>query len=165
MKIEGFGNISSDKLLSQINKLKENGVNLPTLQAASNCFSGFGIKTLSLFPDSPNEADDNKLLEIEGIGETRLQQWREGWVEFSNFYNEISTVLKVIKKDKQTISSKNLFNLRVVFTGFRDKELENMIKEIGGEILSSISNKTSHLIVKDKNSVSSKTKKGREFKY
>lgn len=161
--IPGFGEVSIDKLLKQIDNLREKGVSLPKLQAASNCFLGLGEKTLSLFPADPEEVEDSELIKIEGLGEQRILQWRDGWKKFAPFYLEISTVLKVIEEKVQIISSGELIPVLVVFTGFRDRDMEMKIKEKGGQVLSSVSGRTSHLLVKDKNSNSSSMQKAKKL--
>lgn len=54
-------------------------------------------------------------------------------------------------------------HLKVVFTGFRDKILEEKIKKNGGEVQSGISKKTTHLIIKDSSSKSTKTEKAEKM--
>ena len=59
--------------------------------------------------------------------------------------------------------SESLKNKKFVFSGFRDKNLENEIIKRGGKITTSVSSNTSGLIVIDKESSSSKIKKAEEF--
>ena len=51
--------------------------------------------------------------------------------------------------------------MKVCFTGVRDKELEAEIAAQGGEVVSGVSKSTTHLIVADPNSSSSKAVKAR----
>jgi NAD-dependent DNA ligase len=51
----------------------------------------------------------------------------------------------------------------VVFTGFRDKSLEDRIKVQGGTIGSGVSSKTTILVVKDKSFTSSKVDKAKSL--
>lgn len=55
-----------------------------------------------------------------------------------------------------------LSGMQIVFTGFRDAELEKKIEALGGEVLNSLSKKTNFLIMKEKGSGSSKEKKALE---
>jgi DNA ligase (NAD+) len=50
----------------------------------------------------------------------------------------------------------------IVFTGFRNPELEVKIEREGGEVANSLSKKTNILIMKEKGSGSSKEKKAME---
>jgi len=47
-------------------------------------------------------------------------------------------------------------------TGFRDKEMAAKIEELGGDVQSSVSGKTTILVAKDPNSTSSKMQKARD---
>ncbi len=53
--------------------------------------------------------------------------------------------------------------MKVCFTGIRDKDLELEIISQGGEIVNGVSQKTTHLIVADLNSTSSKMVKAKSF--
>lgn len=46
-----------------------------------------------------------------------------------------------------------------VCRGFRDNDLEEFIQQNGGNIVSGVSKKTTHLVVKDKSATSSKISK------
>jgi NAD-dependent DNA ligase len=48
-------------------------------------------------------------------------------------------------------------------TGFRDDELAKIIEENGGKNVSGVSKKTTHLLVKDKNSGSNKLENAMKF--
>lgn len=50
-----------------------------------------------------------------------------------------------------------------VFTGFRDKGLEELIENEGGDIKSVVSSNTSFVITNDKNSSSSKITKAKDL--
>ena len=53
--------------------------------------------------------------------------------------------------------------MAVCFSGVRNTELEQRIIETGGTIVSGVSKKTTHLIVKDVNATSSKITKAQEL--
>lgn len=52
---------------------------------------------------------------------------------------------------------------KIVFTGFRDDELKSRIENAGGQVLTSVSNKTDILVTKESNSKSSKAEKARQY--
>lgn len=56
-----------------------------------------------------------------------------------------------------------LYGKQIVFTGFRNPDLEKKIETLGGEVANSLSKKTSILIMKEKGSGSSKEKKALEY--
>ena len=64
-------------------------------------------------------------------------------------------------KSATKISSEKLKDIKIVFSGFRDKELEESIENQGGKVVSTISSNTNYLIVKDKNETSSKITKAK----
>jgi DNA ligase (NAD+) len=66
-------------------------------------------------------------------------------------------------KTEIIMNSEKLKGTSFVFTGFRSQELEDYIKQNGGEIKSGISNKVTYLVCKDKNSGSSKLKKATDL--
>ena len=53
--------------------------------------------------------------------------------------------------------------LSICVSGFRDSNLEALITNEGGRIVSGVSKKTTHLVVKDKSANSSKISKARLF--
>ena len=55
-------------------------------------------------------------------------------------------------------------NENIVITGFRDKDLQEKIELMGGNIQSGVSSKTTLIIAKNPNGNSSKIKKGKELK-
>lgn len=56
-----------------------------------------------------------------------------------------------------------LYGKQIVFTGFRNADLEKKIEELGGELGNSLSKKTSILIMKEKGSGSTKEKKAIDY--
>lgn len=60
-------------------------------------------------------------------------------------------------------TSGSLYGKQIVFTGFRNPDLEKKIESLGGEIGNSLSKKTSILVMKEKGSGSSKEKKALEY--
>ena len=68
--------------------------------------------------------------------------------------------LKKISKSKK---GKKFSNMSFVFTGFRDKSLEELIQNEGGDIKSVVSSNTSFVITNDKNSSSSKITKAKDL--
>ena len=89
----------------------------------------------------------------------------------SVFIQHLPEFLKFLKKNpyfkfgkkEQKKETGNMTGKIVVFSGFRDKELEERIRSRGGEIGSNITSKTTLLIVKD-DKETSKTKKAKELK-
>jgi NAD-dependent DNA ligase len=62
----------------------------------------------------------------------------------------------------QEVKTSEFANFNIVFTGFRDKELEEKLEKMGAKMGSSVSKKTTHLVTAEPNSTSTKAKKARE---
>ena len=59
---------------------------------------------------------------------------------------------------------KPFVNKTIVFTGFRDKDAEIKLENIGSKITTSVSKNTDYVIASDPNEESSKIKKAKDFK-
>jgi NAD-dependent DNA ligase len=134
--------------------------------AASSLFgSGVGVKKLELLLEEiPNllviKKTDlmDKILSVKGFSEKTAKKIIDNLPSFTVFMTQIQTYI-TFKVEK----IKDKINLRVVFTGFRNKGLEDEIKEKGGEVLSGVSGKTTHLVVKDKNEKTTKIDKAKKL--
>ena len=71
--------------------------------------------------------------------------------------------LGVNLKGAEINTSGILYGKQIVFTGFRNADLEKKIESLGGEIGNSLSKKTSILVMKEKGSGSSKEKKALDY--
>jgi NAD-dependent DNA ligase len=101
-----------------------------------------------------------ELTQIDGIG-----------IETSkNFFNNIDAYIKYIKlndlqqycvtdtKTDEKISKHVLTNIKILFSGSKDKELIQLINKQGGEVVSSINKFTNILIMNDPNEETIKQK-------
>lgn len=163
--IEGLGKVSAKRIYDNIHKgLK--GVTLPQVMASSSLFGiGLGLKKFEiLLEEVPNliNYEGEELFEIvkevKGFSDITARRVADNLPIFLKFLNKLNgyiTFKKIEKKEK--------IDLRVVFSGFRDKELEQKVKDLGGEILSGVSKKTTHLVVKDKNEATTKITKAKDL--
>lgn len=169
--IEGIGQISKNKFLDELDKLKEEGVALEKIQEASGCFEGIASSTFKLlnklnidieflYKDSYYNEILSNLTKIEGVGEITAEEYLYGLPEFWKFYFTLKEFITIKKEKKQLV---DLSNYRVVFTGFRDEELKNYIENNGGKVLSSVSSNCTYLITKNINSTSSKIEKAKSL--
>jgi NAD-dependent DNA ligase len=86
--------------------------------------------------------------------------------DFYKFYNSLNIVVPIvdnIPKIKPDNINKKYKNNTYVFSGIRDKELEKIIVASGGTIGSTISRKTTLLIIKNSNDETTKVKKAKEL--
>ena len=176
LDIESFGEATANQVLNAIERIK-GGVEITHLMHASDCFNGIGqIKAKTILSQLPkdkrlafyngrfHEWKDNDELQTKEYfvkANTTLKSFMLGIIPFYDFVaqNKLQ-ILPMEESPKATGSS--CHGLRVCFTGIRDTALEASIKANGGEIVSGVSKKTTHLIVADKNSQSSKAIKAKQ---
>lgn len=177
INVEGIGDLTKQLIKKEINKLKEEGVKLEVLQEASCCFDGIGSNTFKilnsfrngkidleyLYQDSYYNEVRNGLSLKEGIGLKTADSYLSGLYKFNKFYyeSELFNLIKIIKEENT--NSSDLKDCKACFTGFRNEELKQYIEQRGGKVLSSVSSNCKYLVLKDKNSTSSKAKKAREL--
>jgi NAD-dependent DNA ligase len=158
--IEGFKDRMINKVYTNIiDKIKN--ISLLDLAIASNYF-GHGIgkkkieKIMNIYPniiELYNKYDNdniiNKIIDIEGFDIKTATQFVNNLSKFVKLYESLKDNIKkqLINNIKiKKIDSMLFENMIIVFTGFRDNELEDFIIKNGGKINSSISLKTSLII-------------------
>lgn len=172
-------------ILRMINERERalNNVLLADLMASTSAF-GIGIGSrkvkaiLNIHPNLMNEGislDD--VLKIDGFSDITANKFIDGLMKFRSLVNEIP-ILRNIAYRKQSQTKTNNTNVgkvaekhrkyigkNFVFSGFRDKDLQNYIENtLNGTVKSSVSRKTDILIYKgNKGLESSKTSKAREY--
>lgn len=170
LNIEGFAEGTANVILSNMEKIKT-GVDLPTLMQASDCFPGIGtIKARKLIDNLP--ANEQSSLYNAGffydtdfignkIEQSKLETDKSFWRGFNKFHKFVAENDLAIKKPSVIEIDTNgmCAGMAVCFSGIRNTELEQRIIEAGGTIVSGVSKKTTHLVVKDVNAASSKITK------
>lgn len=155
IKIDGI----QKKLASKIcQNIKEGLQNVKTSQLLSSAgVFGYGInnkKIESLMTDIPDILSASKdslkerILDIEGFSEITANKIVENIDNAVNFIDEISSYVSF--EDTNRVSN-TLVGMKFCFSGFRNKILEQKIEERGGKTVSSVSKKTTALIVQNKN--------------
>lgn len=181
-----FGKVMGAKM---IKSLKDNLMlsGIEELMVGSGIFGrGIGIKKLMLANKIDiRDWDEKRLIEIKGLGKENVKLLVDGKESFIKYYSALKNkcelngikIAELIKEsDNENISEDNkdninecdnkqkLLNMKIVFTGFRNKELENEIIKNGGLIVNSVSGKTNILIVDKLESNSSKINKAKQLK-
>lgn len=162
--IDGFGESAVEIILSNNEKIKE-GVEAPVLMHASDCFVGIGQKkSQQILKDMGDFVDTFYSLKYHPIANEEdsktYKSFCDGVLSFYNFIKENGLIIKAMQK-KDVKSDGRCSGMKVCFTGVRDKGLESLIISEGGEIVSGVSKKTTHLIVVDLSSSSSKMAKAK----
>jgi NAD-dependent DNA ligase len=183
MNLPGIKEKSADRILESIHT-SITDVSLPKLMSASGVFgTGFAEKKMetivSHFPNILTDFDDSERKEweekVRGIG--GFAKMADPLVsklgDFQQFLKD-HPMITLAEKDSETEGKEDddegkekeeskLSKMSIVFTGFRDKELEAKIKKQGGKIGSSVSSKTFLVIVKDLEGETSKVQKAKEL--
>ncbi len=184
---EGVGKVLAAKLHQSIHEHIEN-CDLPTLMSASGIFhEGIGVNKLQLLVSSfPNILDEqfvltkDKILNIKGLGKSAVSSISENLPIFKSWLKEHSEITLAESRlrfrpildgnvnaevDNNQSMNKNQFvyNKTLVFTGFRDKDLENRINSLGGKLTGSVSKNTDYLIVVPGNPISTKENKANDL--
>ena len=170
LKVENFKETMATKIHDNI-KEKIKSIELTKLMKASNIFgAGFGEKKLVLIVDKyPNitktKLQESKIIEmikeIDGFEEKTATKFAKNLPLFKDFLKTVPMIK--IKPIVKKIGNK-LKDIKIVFSGFRDKELEEKIVGQGGSVVGTISKNTNYLIVKSKDEQSSKIDKAKELK-
>jgi NAD-dependent DNA ligase len=170
LMVEGFGEKTAENLVGSIKKALTN-VPLAKLMAASNKL-GHGLgeermkQVLSVYPNLMTDYKKwtkkefvDKIKEISGWEEKTASLLVNNFGEFVKFHTSISKYVKVNGVKQVKITSGEFTGKTIVFTGFRDKDLEAKIEAQGGKIGSNVSKNTDYLVVKDQSVIDEPTDK------
>lgn len=155
VKVEGIHDKSATRIVDNIKKGLTN-VNKSNLLACSGSF-GYGIgrkRLLSLLIDIPDILDYNKdklkdrILNVEGFSDIMADKIVSNIDNANIFYNEIK---KYATFEHINRVSNVLVGKKFVFSGFRDKNLEKILENKGGKVVSSVSKNTTCIVVSDEN--------------
>lgn len=169
VKMEGFQKKSAEKIVKEIRDTVQRSECLDFM-VASNIFGrAIAEKKLKLILEKFPSILDNKspteeqLSSIDGIGPITAKQCIDALPLFFEFMKDIGipckqTVLKPVESKKSSLA-----HLQVVFTGVRDKELEEEIEARGGKVSTSVSKKVSVVIAKNPDEETGKVKAAKEL--
>lgn len=170
LEIEGFQQRSAQSLRDNIDKALKN-VPLIKIMDGSGMF-GKGIGTRKLKPLlalHPNILDygtsSQKViyelaLKVPGYSTITAEKFAIGLPKFVKWFARTGIKPSIAQKTQNTKGK--LIGQIVTFTGFRDQALESLIEQHGGTVSSGVTGTTTILLVKDKNSGSSKLTKAQD---
>lgn len=169
-KIDGFQKKLAEKVYTNIH----NGLQNVTkdLLLGSACIFGEGIgrrKLKVLFDNFPeilesklNEKDmEERIMKIEGFSEKTVEKIVNNIENAKEFLSKIDRYVTYEKK--KSIICDKLKDITVLFSGFRNAELEKEIINKGGKMITTVSKNLKVLIVKDKDGSSSKIEKAKKL--
>ena len=112
-----------------------------------------------------------KVKEAKQVTLVGMKSFINGLIKFNEFMNNLKTntttitipsvqslILIFVENDNEEIKT-NTKSYNIVFSGFRNKELQQQLEDKGHKIVDTINKSTHMLIVKDKNKISTKIKK------
>ena len=174
-KIDGIGYDTASKIIEKNRGIFDDGVSLPKLMEASDCFDGIGEKKATILLSNVDNVTlrlwisgeltfagylvMTKIMSMtKGVGDKMIDEFSnkcQGFVEWVRG-NEIP-----IAWEKDEPLGTSLSGMKICFTGIRDKQLESKITKAGGTMSGSVSKNTTYLVADDINSCSSKAEKAR----
>lgn len=166
-KIDGIGEKMVDKIYDEIDRAFDE-MNLETFMGASNKL-GRGLsekkakEIINIYPDIMKESGKKtenlkeKIMKVPGFSDKLSEQFAENFIKFKKFYESISKIKDLSRFEKIEIKEKNgMFkDKNIVFTGFRDKNLEKFITDNGGKLTTTVSSNTFLVIYADDSDTSS----------
>jgi len=174
--IDTFKEKSATNIYNALQKIKE--TDCIKLMTALNIFGrGFGEKKIKLildiYPKIPYDKKEGLKLKIEnltkikGMAEISAIQFIEGLPKYYEFIESIGFKCKnkELKDEEEDEIPKIEFfkDKKIVFTGFRNKNYENILEKNGAHITTSISTYTNLLIIKDHTEKSAKIEKAKKL--
>lgn len=171
LKVEGFKVKMAEKIFDAINERKKE-LDCLTVMDASNIFGrGIGSKKLELIMEKYPQVNTKRyiptlveLTTIKGVEQTTAKKIIENLPRYFEFIDKNNIKCKLTddssSADEIDIDFKGM---KFVFTGFRNAELEKLIKNHNGSVSTSISKNTSLLIRKDTEEESTKITKAKEL--
>ena len=154
VEIDGIQERSAERIVTNIHNGLQ-GVKASELLGSCGVF-GYGIgrkRVITLMTDIPDILTANKkglkkrVLEVEGFSEIMADKIVDNMEYAVQFIDEVS---KYVSFTNNTRVSDTFVGKKYVFSGFRSKELEKNIVDRGGKIVTSVSGKTSGIIVGSK---------------
>ena len=175
LKVEGFKDKTATKLYNGIHE-QINEASLVTIMSSSNVFGrGFSEKKLEmimdaepglLFSNETNEKKIAKITKIKGMAYKTAEAFVEKIPLFMKFLKEtgLEKIVKDTSLDKKHLNQSHpLFGKSIVFTGFRDAEIQEKLKNIGAKMGSGVSKNTSLVLVKNIDDDSVKASEARKL--
>jgi len=174
LKLDNFKETSSNKLYNNIQRAYNNA-SFEMLMDFSNLMGeGIAIKNIKLIlNDIPNimvlskTISKNELIEklneVQGIGDKKALLIANNLNKFVKFYEKLPKQVRTKNVVKNVKIDNKFKNKKVVFSGVRDKNMEQVIEKSGGKVVNTISKEVDMLIVKDKTATSSKINKAKEL--
>jgi DNA ligase (NAD+) len=171
LQVPEFKEKSAERIYTNIRQ-GFSDISLSTLLGAS-CVFGYGVgekrvenlligipNILDIYKTTPRQKLLSMIMQIEGFSTIIAEKIVDNLKYADALVKNLSPYITLQKREN--VSNK-LRGGKFVFSGFRDKNLEEEIKKRQGNVVTSVSKNTTALIVKNKNVVQGKMKKAMEL--
>jgi NAD-dependent DNA ligase len=119
-------------------------------------FSGLQIKSINELP----VINVSQIRSVDEFEEKTAKKIVSGVAQFMDWFEDMNGYITIGEEAQPTGTS--MSGQKIVFTGFRDKDLQAAVEAAGGEMQSGVSGKTTMLVTKDPTSTSGKVQKARD---
>jgi NAD-dependent DNA ligase len=163
VRLDGFQQTSAERIVQEIERAMKDATT-ERLMVASNMFGrGLGDKKVSAICAAHKGDLDAMTVEsvtqVDGIGEATARTFIQALPAFRAFLRHVGR--SATPRHENTRAERNSMN--VVFTGFRDKDLEKRIIDMGGSLQSNVTKTTTLVVAKDPSEQSTKLDKARQL--
>lgn len=173
LKVDGFQAKTAEKVYAAIQEKNGKLSCLQLMEASNTLGRGLGGKKLELITEAFPTILSNRyvptvteLINVKGVEKTTANLFISNLPHFFKFIDdnkltdacskEAAPVVVAVAGPSGTAPTANFSGKKFVFTGFRNKEWEQAIKSMGGDVSSSVSKNTTLVIAKDVNEDSTK---------
>jgi DNA ligase (NAD+) len=170
-EIEGLGEKSGNRIIENIHTSLQQ-VTLPKLMSASGIF-GFGlgetkfkallVKFPTLLRDYVKEGDaiKERINQIDGFSDKTTDKIVDNLDLFLVFLKRVYPYIQF--KKVQKVDVKRFEGMKIVFTGFRDATLQELIEKEGGEVKTSVSKQTTLVVASDPSETTGKVANAKKY--
>jgi len=169
-KIEGYQKISAKNIIKEINSKKDvydyellgslgfKNISLNTCKLINKKYT---IKEIENICNDDFDELSLHLIEIDGIADITAKQFEKDFKNNLNTIKKLSSILNVKEVKNEIKVSQEPKN--IVFTGFRDADLQQKLELSGHSVKSGVSKKVDILVAATKGSNSGKEQKAKEY--
>lgn len=165
LTVKGFKEKSAQNIVKSINSkrkvydwevLGSLGIDLFSRSRAKDICKLYNIEELKSITLS-------ELTNIEGVADKIAESIVKGMKKNSKLLDKLSECLEIVSYKDEINKNKSSISLKIVFTGYRDKDVQNKLELLGHKVTGSVSKNTNLVVAKDKNSSSSKIKTAKDL--
>jgi len=160
--LDRFGERRAEIIYNSIQSSIKN-VKLSKLMHSSNFFVNLGSKKIELLMHFEGKPSLDEILSIKGFSDKSAHAYLDAYDTFYEWLQDKPQITIETKKENIIMVTNELENVSFCFTGIRRKDLEEIIISKSGKVASGVSKNLTYLVMKDKNSLSSKAVKAEEI--